>query len=677
MATVNRYTQTVDNIYQPRTLQELMIAPAYKRQKHDEINSAISEYETGLSQASALDLHSDKLKEEQKRLYDKMIEQRDKLDSEGFSQSAKSNFMRFNKEYQSAIGPQGEIGKIQSAKQAMEAEKEKYISNATKAGYSPEQASKNWDSHSQSYAEEFAKNGKVSNIGALYAPKYHNVKTEMQELLKDAGYSLATLKNDLGSSTIIKGENDSYVLTRKAYEKYGDNASQIQAALDYMSEQINDTDSEVYQSITHQGKTKEDALNEIEGLKDVYFKSEHDFGSGNSISGYSQNKTEENLASQGLVFAGNTFSEDILNDSYVGIQETISELENKPPAKLTNEEKLQLNRNREFKRLMDEEISKNPEVQSLKNNLDAAKKEMEDAIGGSYKLKDYEKINLDATLSNPNIVAPNEVEAAWRGSLTQSKVEAYNQAVSEFENGTVGLKSDLKLLTNYYSTSPITSKQKTLDTNFNKVMTNVLTDSPQSLAQNTTIAMVTDEQGNTHSNFSPNDIDAISAIVANASMGDIEVKSFTPQSQTGLPGYKIRVKTKGSYKLDGWDFGDDTIGGEGEWVTLDLSFNKMDSPVIRDLNQFTIDYLGTVGMDGAMISNKMLSNRIRDDYRGQTWGDLRRTGEFKNDPRLMVVYQGDLEREAIRRGLDPNTLTEDEFNELNAVIEARGVEINY
>jgi hypothetical protein len=130
--TVNRYTQTQENRYQPRTLQELMLAPAYKRGKHDEMDASISEYETALAQFSGMDTHDTRLKEEQKKLYDKMTSQRDKLNEEGFSQSSKSDFIRFNKEYQKAIGPQGNIGQIQSAKDSFAKSRQQILDVAMK-----------------------------------------------------------------------------------------------------------------------------------------------------------------------------------------------------------------------------------------------------------------------------------------------------------------------------------------------------------------------------------------------------------------------------------------------------------------------------------------------------------------------------------------------------------------
>ena len=58
MSTPNRYTRLQNTTYQPRSLQELMMVPQYKRQQHDTLTSSIAQYETQLAQADSLDVHS-------------------------------------------------------------------------------------------------------------------------------------------------------------------------------------------------------------------------------------------------------------------------------------------------------------------------------------------------------------------------------------------------------------------------------------------------------------------------------------------------------------------------------------------------------------------------------------------------------------------------------------------
>src|SRR5690606_10000753 len=111
------------------------------------------------------------------------------------------------------------------------------IDTLIKQGYNPDDAAAYWDTHSQKYVEGF--DGKaVSNIAGLYGTGFRDPVAETHALMDKAGYSSEMLYNDLGTSTIVKDENGSYVLTSKGYKKYGSNSDNINGVLDYMSKQI-------------------------------------------------------------------------------------------------------------------------------------------------------------------------------------------------------------------------------------------------------------------------------------------------------------------------------------------------------------------------------------------------------------------------------------------------------
>lgn len=290
MASVNRYTNIQPGQYNPRTLQELMVAPSYKRGQHDLLDERRGELETELAQSNSLGIHSDMLQQEQQKLQEQMSAQADRLSSEGFNSTSKSDFLNLNKQYQQSISPTGTIGKIGAAEEAMNTEKETYMTNATKEGYGSTAAEDNWQQHISTYAKEFDKSGKISNIGSLYAPKYHDVVSEAKALFKSAGFDENTLYNDLGTSNIVQNKEGNYVVTTKGYKKYGSNVERLESALDYMNNQINNTNSEVYQSLIHQGKTPESAMQEIEGLGEVFIKTKSDQAHGETISNYSPAK---------------------------------------------------------------------------------------------------------------------------------------------------------------------------------------------------------------------------------------------------------------------------------------------------------------------------------------------------------------------------------------------------
>ena len=272
MATVNRYTQTQENIYQPRTLQELMVAPAYKRQKHDELDAGIAQYETQLAQSQSLGVHEGRLQEEQKKLYDKMLEQRDKLESEGFTQSSKSNFIRFNKDYQQTMGPQGAIGKIDKARVSYETEKENLLKNATAMGYGPEKVAEKLAAKYEQYKADYEKTGNITAFEAPLPPKYEDLQSDILEIGKAMkSTTLTKMKQNGYEIGIDKGM---YVIKTKSGEVLETtNDPNIQSAINFLNNKWVDNGGTGTQSASWQGLTPDvikDQINNGLGLQREY-----------------------------------------------------------------------------------------------------------------------------------------------------------------------------------------------------------------------------------------------------------------------------------------------------------------------------------------------------------------------------------------------------------------------
>lgn len=282
---MNRYTQLSSASYNPMTLQELMLAPSYLRQKHDENQNTIAGFETELAKVNRLDVHADLTSARQKELYDELSGFSDELATNGFSNLNKSNLIKFNKKYQSEISPTGLLGKVNAAKQQYDIEKQNYITNATKMGYSPESAINNWEKHSLNYKNQF--DGKnIMNIEGLYSPEYVNAVDKATKLFKDAGLTESEISN-LGKSNIITTDpKGQYILTTKGKQYSGSNVVQLQAAVDYINSQILNPNSTTHQSIIHQGKNPNDILSEIQGLASVYVNNKKSSASGSEISNF-------------------------------------------------------------------------------------------------------------------------------------------------------------------------------------------------------------------------------------------------------------------------------------------------------------------------------------------------------------------------------------------------------
>ena len=271
MSTINRFAQYSQPRYTPRSLQELMMVPAYKRQQHDSVQEGLAEFETQLAQVASLPVHDEFTRQRQQALYNELDRQATQLANNGFSTTSKSDFIRFNKAYQYEMGPQGNLGKVVQAKKQYDIEKAQYINGAIKAGFSPEAANKNWEDHSRAYTQGFDGQN-ITDISSLYSPTFKDPVTELRGLLKEAGLRESDISN-INSYIVFDPGVGSYILNDKVRSGRSDNVRELQAAVDYINNQVNNPNSTIGKSIAHNRQTTDDVLREVAGLSDVYRKS--------------------------------------------------------------------------------------------------------------------------------------------------------------------------------------------------------------------------------------------------------------------------------------------------------------------------------------------------------------------------------------------------------------------
>lgn len=271
MAVINRYTKTEPARFDPMSLQEMMLVPAYKRQQHDTLDESRSLLETNLAQYDSLDVHSDLLKTEQQKLYDKLQAQTELLNKEGFNPNSKSQFLKLNKEYQQAISPTGPIGKIQGAKKAYAQTFNDYIEDAVKnKKWSREDAIRNWNRFVKDNYTGFDERGNVTNIGQYGAPE----KIELMQKLKDVKSILGeqvVKELTAGNYSFARQEDGSLAVVNKSGRRIEtSNSPNIQSAMNMLSSELSDPNSAWNQSIMFEGvdplKYQEQVVNGLNAM---------------------------------------------------------------------------------------------------------------------------------------------------------------------------------------------------------------------------------------------------------------------------------------------------------------------------------------------------------------------------------------------------------------------------
>src|SRR4030066_107203 len=96
---INRYTNIQPARYTPRTLQELMMVPAYKRQQHDLLDVSSADLEQKIGELQSLKTDDPIVQAEQQKLKEKLTNQSDILATKGFTSTSKSDFQKLNSDY--------------------------------------------------------------------------------------------------------------------------------------------------------------------------------------------------------------------------------------------------------------------------------------------------------------------------------------------------------------------------------------------------------------------------------------------------------------------------------------------------------------------------------------------------------------------------------------------------
>lgn len=608
MAVVNRYSRIQPARYNPRSLQELMVAPQYMRQQHDAIQSGLSQTETALAQVDPLSIHSEAARMEQDKLYNQITEQADLLAKEGFNPMSKSNFLKLNKEYQSSIGPQGTLGKINAARQAMATNREAYIKEAVKEGYSPEQAGRNWAQHASQYADAYGQTGEITSIGSLYAPKYINVVDEAREMFKEVGVSSEDISK-IGSY-IKQDENGQYVLTQEGRQKAETNAPGLRAAVQWLSNNIANPNSDLGRSLQHQGKSPLQAMQEISGLADVYLTDKTVRESGSKISNL-QSDEGAMFSGMGIALANEQFTP----SKYSGM--SLSEI-NGAIANLSDLEQLEPGQAKElqmlnnFKAALDKKLMSNDTYVELNNESELLQNQIDNIQPGM--VYDMEGNLVEAQGETA------EIRAQKSRDQVRSLINRQNQLRGEMDALASTTIRDNTLQMSGYQITPITSKQQTLAKVASRSIENLLKVSPETLKTMVDIEDVRID-GSPYSNISEEDRDGIANILYNAKPGSLEIVQVIPRGFSGRPEYVVRVQTNDdvSYDMDGIGTGE--LGG-GTPMEIKLSFSDTGNGLVGNVNKYLEQYVASTGEQGQQLANSMEINRLKSRYGNTTWGEL-------------------------------------------------------
>jgi hypothetical protein len=230
---MNRYTQLSTSQFDPLSLQELMMVPAMKRQKHDALDAQIVQSQL---QADPLDVHTTRALEIKNDFEKKKLQYAERLAKEGVNPNISTDLIKFNKEYQDLISPMGEIGQINAAKKAYYDNYKDWMSTeeAKKAG--PQIAHQRWMEHYKNYENDYNQNKQITNINQMSAPRFEDFDNDVKEFMTSLGETQRgyITKNGYGFDVLDNGEIIMIGETGKRVET--NNAKQIEQATKRLAE---------------------------------------------------------------------------------------------------------------------------------------------------------------------------------------------------------------------------------------------------------------------------------------------------------------------------------------------------------------------------------------------------------------------------------------------------------
>jgi hypothetical protein len=222
--------------YDPLSLQEVLMAPVMKRQQHDQTSAQLGALEAELAKIDPLDVHNEYAKAERAKLADKINQQAELLNKQGYTNNTKGDLLKFNREFQETISPTGTIGQINQAKVVHDQLYKDWMSTeeAKKAG--PEVATQRWLEHRKKYADDFGLNQKVKPIGQMVAPKFQDLEADIKDFMTGLGETTKGWITKNGYGFDEGPEGTLIMVTETGKRVTSDNVKQIESATQRLAE---------------------------------------------------------------------------------------------------------------------------------------------------------------------------------------------------------------------------------------------------------------------------------------------------------------------------------------------------------------------------------------------------------------------------------------------------------
>ena len=283
----NRYSEISTSQFNPMSFEQIAAPAMMKRGQHDK---ALADQQLMLQGLAKVQPH-EKFYTEAQRLKNEIENKIDtygtKLAQEGVNHNTQGEMIALNREYQNLISPTGKLGMINSHNAALQKTYEDAIATSIKMGNSETIAKQRANEAVQKHMQEplyNSKTGQVIPFVSGAAPKFVDPLKFTDELASKAKMSSTEWKRATAGLR-MNAAGDRFVIDQSKAGATGTNRVQLQSAADLINLTLNDSKSELRQSLDYNYKDINDVRNQLAKQLGIYVqdekKSSSDFGISN------------------------------------------------------------------------------------------------------------------------------------------------------------------------------------------------------------------------------------------------------------------------------------------------------------------------------------------------------------------------------------------------------------
>jgi hypothetical protein len=641
---VNRYTNYQPAKYTPRTLQELMIAPAYMIQQHDTADERIALAQTALAQVDNLDLHDPVVQQEQQRLNQQLQQQAEMLNSEGFNSSTKGNFLRFNKDYQGSIGPNGLLGQSIEAKKIYNTNQTEFLASAAKEGIGSDRALELWKEKTANYTG-FDNQNRITNVekqGVAAKQDYEQDLSRINSLLG----STTTSEKSRGVSIVEQALPDGTTMF-VAKNKSGATVESSNV------NQLNDA-KKAHESKWHDPKGEGFLYAKDAGLNITQERTNNMFSAMLKESSIDQTSesiqflpkaiAENSIDPKGTIMSNDsTITSDALSQpKYADAISEIKNLENlSKTSNLSSLDRSRLEDLSELKANAEVKMLKDPSYLVALNEYNSAKENIPEV---EHKMFSYINGGIDG-------YDTKRVEAV-------NKLREKENALNEIQNKYWTESSSLR---HNYSYVPSTTKEVSEWDIHNENVYNALR-SVDNLGNVLDLTSI-NTTGGTSKNLDKKDVDNIQNLIKTSDPKSFKINNIKTYGDNKTPEITMTFNTlEGSNEYDtkgiSWD---DEYGGSGKPMTVTFKLKKFSNagdtgsaPGYKNLTgiigEFWKDKGGINAVTGNFQGNEVYTALIQNSYLDVSNSELYQRAQVDSDAKQVFINR------AIKRGITPSQL---------------------